>query len=67
MKRDATEAVQQSRKIGLAGGAPRSAARDMAIGWNRVVLGPWLQAVAEGGAAEEVMADVDEEEEKAAE
>jgi len=64
-KREATEAACQSRKIRLAGRAPTSAARDMATGSNRVVLGPRPQGVAEGvGDEEEEMADVDEEEEE---
>jgi hypothetical protein len=61
-KREATEAARQNRKIGLAGRAPARAARDMATGSNRVVLGPRPQGVAEGGGDEEEMADVDEEE-----
>jgi len=61
-KREATKAVQQNRKIGLAGRAPARAARDMATGSNRVVLGPRPQGVAEGGGDEEEMADVEEEE-----
>jgi len=66
-KREATEAARQSRKIGLAGRAPLSAAQDMATGSNRVMLGPRPQGVAEGGGdEEEEMADVDEEEEEAA-
>jgi len=66
-KREATKAARQSRKIGLAGRAPTSAAQDMATGSNRVMLGPRPQGVAEGGGdEEEEMADVDEEEEEAA-
>jgi len=38
------------------------AARDMATGSNRVVLGPRTQVVAEGGCDNEEMADGDEEE-----
>jgi len=65
--KEATEAAQQSRKIELAGRAPTSAAQDMAMGSNRVMLGPRPQGVAEGGGdEEEEMADVDEEEEEAA-
>ena len=66
-KRDATEAPRQSSKIGLTGRAPPSAALDMATGSNRVMLGPRPYRVAEGGGDEEEgMADVDEEEERAA-
>jgi len=66
-KREATEAARQSRKIGLAGRAPTSAAEDLAARSNRVMLGPRPQWVAEGGGdEEEEMADVDEEDEEAA-
>jgi hypothetical protein len=64
-KREATKAVRQSRKIGVVGCASTSAARDMVMGLTRVVLGPWVLGVAEGGRDEEEMADVDEEEEAA--
>ena len=66
---EATEAAWQSRKIGLAGRASMSAARDKATATsaNRVALDPRPQGVAEGGGGgdEEEMADVDEEEEAA--
>jgi len=39
-KREAIEAARQSRKIEIAGRGSTSAARDMAIGSNRAVLGP---------------------------
>jgi hypothetical protein len=66
-KREATEAAQQSRNIGLAGRWPTRAAQDMATGSNRVVLGPRPQRVAEVEEdEEEQLADVDEEEEEAA-
>jgi hypothetical protein len=61
-KREATEAAWQSRKIVLGERAPTRAARDMASGSNRVVLGHRPQGVAEVGGDEEEMADVDEEE-----
>jgi hypothetical protein len=61
-KREATEAARQNRQIGLTGRAPARAARDMATGSNRVVLGPRHQGVAERGGDEEEMADVNEEE-----
>jgi len=61
-KREATEAAQQNRQIGLAGRAPARAAQVMATGSKRVVLGPRPQGVAEGGGDEEEMADMDEEE-----
>jgi hypothetical protein len=64
-KREATKAAPQSRRIGLVGPGPTSAARDMATGSTRVVLGPRPQWVAEGWGDEEAMADVDEEEEEA--
>ena len=65
--REATEAARRSRRIGRAGRAPASAARDMATGSNRVVLGPRPQVVVGGGGDEEEMADVDDEEEAAVE
>jgi len=65
--RDATASPRQSRKIGLAGRASTSAARNMAMGSNRVVLGSTPWGVAEGGGDEEEMADVDEKEEAAGE
>jgi len=58
-----TNAAPQRRKRGLAAGAFASAARDMATGSNRVVLGPTPQGVAKEGGDEVEMADVDEEEE----
>jgi hypothetical protein len=61
-ERESTKAARQTRKIGLAGVASTSVARDMATGSNRVVLGPRTQVVAEGGGDEDEMADVDEEE-----
>ena len=65
--REPTEAARLSRKIQRAGLAPASAARDMATGSNRVVLGPRPQGVAGDGGDEQEMADVDEEEEAAGE
>ena len=68
-KTEATEAAQQSRKIGLAGRASTSTARDMATatGANSVALGPRPHGVLEGGGDgdEEELADVDEEEKAA--
>ncbi|KAF8542397.1 hypothetical protein BDD12DRAFT_876503 [Trichophaea hybrida] len=52
-----------SRKIGPAGRASASAAMEMAAGTNRVVPGPSLKVVAEGGGREEEMADGEEREE----
>jgi hypothetical protein len=63
-KSEATKAVRQSRKIGLAGRAPTSAAQDMATGSNRVVLRPRPQGVVEGGGDKEEMADEDDKEEQ---
>ena len=64
-KTKAATEVQQSRRIGLAGRASTSAARDMATatGSNRAVLDNRPQRMVEGGGDEEEMADVDEEEE----
>jgi len=58
-KREATEAAGQSRHGGLAGQSSTSAAWDIAMGSNRVVLGCRPQRVAEGGGNKEEMADVD--------
>jgi hypothetical protein len=67
-KREATVALRQSITIRVAGGAPTRAAQDMAMGLNRVVLGPKPQGVAEGGGDdEEEIVDVVEEEEEALE
>jgi len=66
-KREATEAAWQSSNIGRPGQTPAGAARDMATGSNRVVLGPRPQRVVGAGGDEEEMADVDEEEEAAGE
>jgi hypothetical protein len=61
-KREAMEAARQNRTIGLALPAPARAARDMANGSNRVMLGSRPQGVEERSGDEEEMADVDEEE-----
>jgi len=66
-KREATESAQLGRKIGLAGRASERAARDMATGSNREVLGPTTQGVAGGEGDEGEIADGDEEEEAAGE
>jgi len=63
-KTEEAAAALQSRKIGLAGRASKSAAqnRATATGSNRVVLGPRPEGVAEEGGDEEEMANIDEEE-----
>jgi len=62
---EATEAMWQSTRIGLPGRVSASAAREIATGSIRVVLGPRPQWVAEGRGDEEVMGDMDEEVEAA--
>jgi hypothetical protein len=66
-KTEVAEVPRKSKKIGLGGQKSKSAAPDraMAMGSNRVVLGPRPKGVADRGGDEEEMADVDEEEEAA--
>jgi len=60
----AAKVARQSRKTGTAGQGPTSEAMHMAKRTNRVVLclRPCARAAAEGGSAQEVVADVEEEE-----
>jgi len=62
-KRNAAKPALQSREAGTAGRVPTSEATHMAMGTNRVVLGPTPSggAAAEGGREEEEMADVEQE------
>jgi len=58
-----TNAVRQSRNMGLAGRESTRVTWDMATASNRVVLGSWPQKVAKGDGDEDEMADMDEAEE----
>jgi len=60
-KRVATKAKMQRTKIGLVGRVSTSAARGIATGSTRVVLGPRPQGVVEGGGDGEENVDVDKE------
>ena len=59
-KTEAAKAAWESRRMGPSGRTAVSAAKEMATGTNRVVLGDRLKAAAEGGGSEEEMADVEE-------
>jgi hypothetical protein len=59
-KTEAAKAARESRRMGPSGRTAVSAAKEMATGTNRVVLGDRLKAAAEGGGSEEEMADVEE-------
>jgi len=66
-KKEAPQAVWQSRKIELVGQGSTWAVRDMATCSDRVVLGPRPEGVAEGDEDEEKMPDVDKKEKAAGE